>query len=70
MMRLRSSCVPFGRPLAIEGIAVLLRLEWVRLLLPLLRLLETRLLLLLGLLVIVPVGLHSGLILFSGGDSD
>ena len=62
MMRLRSSCVPFRPHLAIEGIAVLLRLEWVRLL-PLLRLLETRLLLLLGLLVIVPVGLHSRLIL-------
>ena len=62
MMRLRSSSVPFRPHLAIEGVAVLLRLEWVRLL-PLLRLLETRLLLLLGLLVIVPVGLHSRLIL-------
>ena len=52
--------------LTIEGIAVLLRLEGIRLLwlLLLLRLLETRLLRWLGLLVIVPVRLPSRLVLF------
>ena len=50
--------------LAVEGIAVLLRFERIRLLL-LLRLLETRFLRWLGLLVIVPVRLPSWLLLFT-----